>query len=429
MKKIILLILAIFGNLSVFAYDFEVDGIYYNITSSTNLTVEVTFKTTSHNSYSNSVTIPFSVTYNNISYSVTSIGYMAFYDCSSLTSISIPSSITSISGYAFYKCNLLISIGIPSSVISIGEDAFSYCTSLTNISIPASVTSINYDAFYSCTGLKSISIPSSITSISSNTFAYCSSLTSIDIPSSVTDIGSGAFWGCTSLLSVNIPISVVTIGSYTFYGCTGLTSLNIPTSVSSIDNYTFKYCTSLSSISIPSSITSIGIGAYSDCTGLTTISIPSSVTNINNMAFFNCTNLNSIYVYHTKPLTLTNISIFQNVSKSTCVLYVPYGTSSLYAATTVWQDFIHISEMSVDVKTILENNTLNIYPNPVTDAFYVNGFKGNASVSVYSLNGKLLLSQKTAADVAIALDNLKSGVYMVKIKTQTSEACKKLIKQ
>ena len=162
------------------AEDFEVGGFYYNILTDKTNEVEVTYRGLYSDSYTNeysgSVTIPASVTYNGRTYSVTSIGYSAFYDCTGLTSITIGNSVTSIGIHAFAFCSGLTSITIPNSVTNIGEWMFYNCSSLTSITIPNSVTSIEEAAFRYCTGLTSITIPNSVTSIGDYAFSGCESL-------------------------------------------------------------------------------------------------------------------------------------------------------------------------------------------------------------------------------------------------------------
>lgn len=165
MKQILLFIAFLAISFNLKAYDFVVDGIYYNITSSTNHTASVTNATTSYNSYSGSVTIPSSVTYNSTSYSVTSIGSYAFCNCLDLTSITIPSSVNSFDDGAFFTCRSLTSITIPSSVTSIGNSVFNFCYGLTSITIPSSVTSIGSSVFKCCTKLTSINVDNSNTFI------------------------------------------------------------------------------------------------------------------------------------------------------------------------------------------------------------------------------------------------------------------------
>ena len=339
-QKLFTLLLAVAASVGTMqASDTQVDGIWYDFDSSTK-TASVTYRGSSPSSYSNeysgTVVIPSSVVCNSETYSVTSIGASAFWNCSGLTSVTIPNSVTSIGSWAFSSCTGLTSVTIPNSVTSIGEYAFADCTGLTSIEIPNSVTSIENEAFYYCTGLTSVTIPNSVTSIGEYAFAYCRGLTSIVvengntvydcrdncnaiietatntliggcqntiIPNSVTSIGDRAFYGCRGLTSVTIPNSVTSIGGSAFYGCRGLTSVTIPNSVTSIGNEVFYYCTGLTSIEIPNSVTSIGERAFADCTGLTFVTIPNSVTSIGSEAFERCTCLTSVTI----PNSVTSI--------------------------------------------------------------------------------------------------------------------------
>ena len=292
MKRLLSLSLFLMTALLSFAHSFEVKNadektIYYKITSSSDLTVAVTYRGTYDSEYINeyigAVTIPATVTYNGKTYSVTSIGNSAFYQCSSLKSVTIPNSVT-----------------------SIGDDAFCLCSGLTSIIIPNSVTSIGDHAFSGCSGLTSVTIPNSVTSISNYAFSGCSGLTSVTIPGSVTSIGGSAFKGCSGLTSITIPNSVTSIGNWAFYGCSGLTSIEIPNSVTSIDVHAFDGCSGLTSITIPNSVTSIGARAFSGCSSLTSITIGNSVTSIGEEAFFGCSSLTSV--------TINSNSIISNTS-------------------------------------------------------------------------------------------------------------------
>ena len=125
----------------------KVDGLYYYL-DRTNYLAEVT--ESGSKKYEGVVSIPSDITYQDKKYSVTSIGVRAFYECSGLTSITIPNSVTSIGESAFYGCSGLTSITIPNSVTSIGQHAFNGCTGLTSVTIPNSVTSIGICAFEYC---------------------------------------------------------------------------------------------------------------------------------------------------------------------------------------------------------------------------------------------------------------------------------------
>ena len=290
------------------AHDFEVGGIYYNITDATNKTVEVTYKAGC--SYAGCVVIPESVTYNDDTYSVTSIGNTAFHECTELTSIVIPNSVTSIGNMAFDECTGLTSIVIPNSVTDIGTAAFQKCSGLTSIVIGNKVKSIGNSAFSGCSSLTSIVIPNSVTSIGEYSFQKCSGLTSIVIGNSVTSIGFYAFRDCSGLTAVYInDLSAWCNIDFTDF-CSNptsyaknlylngelITKLVIPDDVTEIKNYTFRICSALTSVEIPNSVTSIGDKAFQYCNGLTSIEIPNSVKSIGEYAFDYCSNLTSVVI-------------------------------------------------------------------------------------------------------------------------------------
>lgn len=114
MKRIFYLLLLLIVAIYTYAYDFQSDDFYYNITSSSApYTVEVTYERESSSSnYSGltTATIPSTVTYNGTTYSVTSIGEWAFSFCYSLTNVTIGNSVTSIGNFAFAHCGFLISV-------------------------------------------------------------------------------------------------------------------------------------------------------------------------------------------------------------------------------------------------------------------------------------------------------------------------------
>ena len=255
--------------LNASAHDIEVKNanditIYYNFIKE-NTELEVTYRgssISSYNEYTGDIVIPESVTYNDKTYSVTSIGNEAFYGCSGLTSITIPNSVTSIGWNAFNDCSGLTSVTIPNSVTSMGVGAFQRCLGLTSIEIPNGMTGIRDSAFSGCSGLTSITIPNSVTYLDLYAFSGCSSLTSVTIPNSVKYIGGSAFSGCSSLVSVTIPNSVTYLGGSAFSGCSRLASVTIGNSVTSIEHETF-YNTKLKSITIGASILSISSFAFS----------------------------------------------------------------------------------------------------------------------------------------------------------------------
>ena len=156
---------------------------------------------------------------------VTRISNSAFWDCTSLTNITIPDSVTSIGERAFSGCISLTDITIPDSVTSIGGDAFSETPWLLAKQTENPLVIVNDILIDGATCVGEVVIPNSVTSIGGLAFFDCKSLTDITIPDSVTSIGESAFSACTSLTDITIPDSVTSIGEYAFSGCTSLTDV------------------------------------------------------------------------------------------------------------------------------------------------------------------------------------------------------------
>ena len=442
---------------NIIAHSFEVDGIYYNITDSEKLTVEVTYRGYSYNSYSNeytgSVVIPETVTYENKTYSVTSIGNSAFRDCISLTSVTIPDGVTSIGDYVFYWCTSLTSITIPNSVTSIGGNAFRGCSRLTSITIPDGVTSIGSSTFYNCSSLTSVTIPDGVTIIGEAAFYGCSRLTSITIPDGVTSIGSSTFKGCISLTSVTIPNSVTSIGSQAFSNCRSLTSVIIPNSVTSIGSYAFRDCSGLNTIHvdsenkvydsrdncnaiietarneliagckttvIPNSVTSIGYEAFWDCIGLTSITIPNSVTNIGEYAFAGCNSLTSVKVLAETPPVAYNTT-FNNYDIELCV---PEKSIETYKTTSPWSRFVNIIALappSTTSLTIGSTGSTTFSSTYNLDFSNVNGIKAYTATGYNSDNGELTLVRIKEAKAGTGLYvSGTPGTYTIPIISSTA---------
>lgn len=284
----------------VCAHDFEVNGIYFNVISESDKTVEVTYKGSSYSEYSNEYTghlvLPSSIDIDGTTYSVTSVGDKAFYQCSRIVSVDIPSSIKSIENKAFYYCFGITSIKIPNSVISIGEYAFEKCSGLENITIGNSVQIINKGAFRECSSLKKVTIPNSVKSIGDYAFGECDMLASVSIGNSVESIGAQAFFNCLQLASIIIPNNVTSIGEGAFDGCTNLRKVTIGSRVTKISDRMFSGCENLKDVIIPNSVTSIGEYAFQYCSSIINIEIPNSVESIEEDAFYVCTSLESITI-------------------------------------------------------------------------------------------------------------------------------------
>ncbi len=343
------------------------DGISYKITSSAQpYTVEI-----AKSNYSGNVVIPESVTLNDITYSVTSIAYEAFYNCTNLTSVSIPSTVTTIGNYAFYGCTALKSVKLsnttpialsssnnfPSTKYNIklyvpkgSAHAYSNATywqdfvvidgdEPTKIEVTVATAgtlgeeilkqveyvdivneltvsgTLNDDDYYQLKermpNLTAINMQNvSATTLPNSLFYNKKKFTSAVLPSTLTNTGTYTFQNCSSLTNVTLPEGLKTIGNGAFYYCEKLQNITLPDALSSIGEQAFYYCSSIKSATIPSGITSMKYMAFYGCTALKSVSLPENLTSMGERVFYGCTALTSIEL--PKTLTQLHYSCFGN---------------------------------------------------------------------------------------------------------------------
>lgn len=246
--KLATLGIILFVYIPTFAYDFEVDGICYDISSFTKLTVTASSLS---ETISEDLEIPSSVNFNGKTLTVTKIGAGFANNNDLIRNITVGDEIIEIGQNAFSGCENLMSITLGNKLKTLGSQAFKGCKNLQEI-YSGSLVNIGDHAFEACESLLRVDFKNT-TSLSNGIFKNCYSLTDCEI-NSVSEIGSSSFANCKSLTTITIPESVTSIGTEAFAGCTNLVQFIIPNSVNSVGQDILKGNTALQSLVIGSGI-------------------------------------------------------------------------------------------------------------------------------------------------------------------------------
>ena len=166
----------------------------------------------------------------------------AFYNCDSLTNITLPSSLEIIGDYAFYNCDSLMNITLPSNLESIGNYAFYYCDNLNqNIEINEYVK-IGDCAFEGCKKLTIDGRYGENSKWGKTPFRYCT--VNLTIASSKEIIGKRELDYGSEIKTLVIEEGIKEIDYYNFNGIS-VEEIIFPSSLKSIAGYSFKYCKNL----------------------------------------------------------------------------------------------------------------------------------------------------------------------------------------
>ena len=268
-RNILVCLLALLLPCLAVAHDFEVDGIYYNITSEEKKTVEVTDPSDKkvvdggYKFYKDVVFIPEKVSYDGKEYTVTAIGERAFENNYELLSVVMPNTIRSIKEFAFNGCINLKSLTVSSEVSEIGDYAFMGLSSLEHLAVDCH--NKTFDSRGDCNaiirtrtntllvGCKATVIPDGVEVIAGNAFISCQDSSiepfELNFPPSVEIIEPFAFNCCYPLSAVTFSEGLRRIGRWAFMG-TSIECLEIPASVIEIDEQAFISCDSLKVIKV-----------------------------------------------------------------------------------------------------------------------------------------------------------------------------------
>lgn len=344
------LALAAIGTAS--AYDFEVDGIYYNVLSFTDKTCEVTRGTDSGNNvYSGDIVVPATATINGRELNVVAVGASAFANSPNLKTVILPESITEVGGAAFKYDDNLTSVVLPNSVKVIGISLFEYCTKLKQVTLPDKLTSIPRYAFLGCKLLSDITLPETVLVIEDKAFYHCESLKSINLDN-VRSIGRSAFRICSELTEINFSECLTGIGSDAFKDCTSLLEIIIPNNL----------------IGLPSNV-------FEGCTQLKKVTIGYGVNETSSSSFNGCEAITDIYAY---PSVAPNGGEFPTKVYMNATLHVTPAAKKSYEETDGWKDFWNIKD-DLDEKeefnhVVYFRNTSTCNWNPVYFHYWTNGF-------------------------------------------------------
>lgn len=213
-------IYSIAKSVNITQYSFQEDGLYYNILSEEDGTVELTYNGTM-GSYSGDITIPDHVLHNGKRYTVVRIGDDTFRQCEDLVAIVMPQTLQSLGNNVFMGSNKLATLSFPDNISEMGDSVIRNCLSFRSVRMPSSMTYVPPYFFTGCWKLRSVHLPEGVTTLRRDAFGG-SAIDSITLPKSLRVIERGVFWTCFSMKTIRIPAGVERIGDFAFWHCDSL---------------------------------------------------------------------------------------------------------------------------------------------------------------------------------------------------------------
>ena len=255
-----------------------------------------------------------------------------------VTQYIIGDSVTSIGDLAFYECSELKSINIGNNVAEIGGFAFKNCSNLQSVSFGNKAVYVQGCAFQGCDKIDSIKI--------CQLSSWCEMLFENDEATPFHyDKSNNIYLNGELITDIIIPEGTSKIGDYVFLGCTSLTSVRIPNSVTSVGKLAFWNDSNITTIKIPNNVTTIGEAAFTGCNSMKSVDFGSGVTLIQEAAFYGCNNIESVTCRAITPPDVESDVFSIDCSKTP--LYVPDQSIDEYKYAYIWEEFNPILPLSL----------------------------------------------------------------------------------
>ena len=282
------------------------------------------------------ITVPETVVIEGQTYTVTQVESFAFRDCKKLSEVRLPASVIIIGSYAFERSGIR-KMNIPKATQRVYNNAFSNCDNLTSFSV-----SEGNAHFYTIDGV----LVGGEGYVGESLIALPNIFEDYTIPEKITSIFDGAL------------------------SCSKLKRLTVPKSVTDyIGMYIAANCANLEEVTWEANSPIIPYGSFYNCKSLKSFTVPGNVRELESDCFRECESLRSITIRHTAP-----IAIFEDTFSQDCfenaTLYVPTGSSALYAKASYWRNFQHIEEVDMPDVELVENHYVALEDNQMILGYY-----------------------------------------------------------
>jgi hypothetical protein len=131
--------------------------------------------------------------------------------------------------------------------------------------------------------------------------------------------------------------------------------------------------------------------------------------------------------------TLTGVALQGPAATPALVSFTNASTFPSVTGVPTSGTIYRFSTSTTGIAKNLNNAALSVFPNPVADVMAIQGLtaKGNVTINVTDVLGKVVLSEKVAAaqNVSVNVSNLKKGAYTVEISSEEGRSIKQIIKQ